>query len=120
MYIYLYVYMYVYNISLSLGPGILGLAGSGANANQQTSVEELLAFIEGDEGEGGRSQLLGGGARLYRLVRWWGRRRQIYRQKRKEKNQKTSELNSRKLRLESKCRFTVFYLYVHFETFLHM
>ena len=31
----------------------MGLSGSGPNASQQTSVEELLAFIEGDEGDGG-------------------------------------------------------------------
>ena len=45
--------------SLSLSPSGF-LTGSGPNANQQTSVEELLAFIEGEEGgEGGSGQ--GGG-----------------------------------------------------------
>jgi hypothetical protein len=37
---------------------LLGLSGSGPNSNQPASVEEFLAFIEGDEAEGG-----GGGGR---------------------------------------------------------
>ena len=37
----------------------MGLSGSAHPASQQTSVEELLAFIEGEEGDGGCGQ--GGG-----------------------------------------------------------
>ena len=44
------------DLSLSLPSplptGMMGLSGFGPNASQQTSVEELLAFIEGEGGSG--------------------------------------------------------------------
>ena len=54
------MYALTFSLSPSLPPGLLGYSGSGPLANQQTSVEELLAFIEGDEGEGSGSGHVGG------------------------------------------------------------